>query len=472
MPAIFSICSLVLAGFSACLIAPFTVAVMGQSVKHIEGFGLLFVSYVFLSVVVILAFNRQASRLSRGGMFVLACCCWLTLVLAATIPFVLLERMSFLGAFYEASSAATALGTTFLVPETIATPMKAYRAIIAWFGGFLTLALIVYVLSPYRVGGLPNRDLRFVLHSTGYGGPKLFRTLAAIALPYIGLTFLCLLILLIQGVRPLDATLAATAAMSTNGFLPTQSGGSIFNNRAAEITMIGFMMVGGTSIIWHRMIFARRFELLWREHRESIGAIVLILGIGVLVALINGLTSDAPFAFLRHIFDVASTMTTTGVTHQTSQVSSVPLLLAFMLAMGGAATFSTSGGIKLYRLGIMLLNSLLQARQLVFPNAILSGRLEERFGSSGAIKAIWSFFFLFILTMCLGMLGFAILGMSFEDAFSSSVGSLSSVANLVTADAVRGEHGYLIGLWISAIALAGKLEILVILAAISDIRQR
>lgn len=472
MPAIFSICSLVLAGFSACLIAPFTVAVMGQNIEYIEGFGLLFVAYVFLSVVVILAFNRQASRLSRGGMFVLACCCWLTLVLGAAIPFILLERMSVMGALYEASSAATALGTTLLAPEVIATPMKAYRAVVAWFGGFLTLALIVYVLSPFRVGGLPNRDLRFILHSTGTGGPKLFRTLAAIAMPYVGLTILCLLILLIQGVRPLDAALAATAALSTNGFLPTQSGGSLFNNQSAEITLIGFMLVGGTSIIWHRMLLTRRFGTLWLEHRESLGTIIIVLALGTLLALFTGMSTDLPFGFVRRIFDVASTMTTTGITHQTTQVSSVPLLLAFMLAMGGAATFSTSGGIKLYRLGVMLFNSLAQARQLVFPNAILSGRLDERFGRSGAIKAIWSYFFLFILTLCVGMLGFAILGMTFENAFSSAVGSLSSVANLVDGQSVRGEHGHLIGAWISIVALAGKLEILVILAAISDIRQR
>jgi len=472
MPTILSICSLVLAGIAACLIAPFAVAVMGQNTAYIEGFGLLFVSYVFLSVVIALAFNRQAGQLRRGSMFVMACCCWLTLVLAASVPFIVIERISVLGALFEASSAATALGTTLLKVDAIATPMKAYRAIVAWFGGFLTLTLIVYVLSPFRVGGVPNRDLRFILHSTGTGGPKLFRTFAEIGFPYIGLTFLCLLILLLQGVRPLDAALAATAALSTNGFLPTQSGGSIFNNRAAEITLIVFMLIGGTSIIWHRMIFARRFELLWREHRESFVAVAIVLSIGFGLALITGLSTDKPFNFVRHIFDVASTMTTTGITHQTSQVSSVPLLLAFMLAMGGATTYSTSGGIKLYRLGIMMLNSIAQARQLVFPHAILSGRLDERFGRSGAIKAIWSYFFLFILTLCVGFLGFAILGMSFEGAFSSAVGSLSSVGYLVDAAAVRGEHGQLIGLWISLIALAGKLEILVILAAISDIRQR
>ncbi|MFT6659607.1 hypothetical protein [Maritalea sp.] len=472
MQAIFSVCSLVLFGFALSLLAPFAVAVMGQDIVYIEGFGLLIISYIFLSLVVILAFNRKVAQLTRGGMFVMACCCWLTLIFAATIPFIMLENISIAGAFYESSSAATALGTTLLTPDAISTPMKVYRAITAWFGGLLTLALIVYVLSPYRVGGLPNRDLRFILHGTGTEGPQLFRTLAEIALPYFSLTLICLLILLFQGVRPLDAALAAAAALSTNGFLPTQSGGSVFNNRAAETTLIVFMMIGGTSIIWHRMLLARRFELLWREHRESFGAIFMILAIGAFLALSTGLTTDRSFDFVRHIFDVTAIMTTTGITHQSSQISSVPLLLAYMLALGGATTFSTSGGIKLYRLGVMLFNSIAEARQLVFPNAILSGRLNERFGKSGATKAIWSYFFLFILTLCVGILGFSALGLSFEKSFSSAVGSLSSVANLVEADAVRGENGYLIGGWIALVALAGKLEILVVLAAISDIRQR
>ncbi|MFB9139219.1 hypothetical protein [Maritalea porphyrae] len=472
MSAIFSICSMVLFGFAFCLSAPFAVAIMGQNIAQIEGFGLIMIAYLFLSMVVVLAFNRQAKRLTRGGMFVLACCCWITLVFAATLPFVVLENMTFAAALYEASSAATALGTTMLAPEAISTPMKAYRAITAWFGGLMTLALIVYVLSPYRVGGLPNRDLRFLLHGTGTGGPQLLRTLAEIALPYFALTFICLLLLLVQGVRPLDAALASTAALSTNGFLPTQSGGTVFNNRGAEITLIFFMMAGGTSIIWHRMILARRFELLWREHRESLGAIVIMLTFGGLISLVNGILRDQPFELLRHIFDVTAIMTTTGITHHSSHASSIPILLGFMLAMGGATTFSTSGGIKLYRLGVMLFNSIAEARQLVFPNAILAGRMDERFGRSGATKAIWSYFFLFILTLCVGFLGFAALGMDFESAFSSAVGSLSSVANLVDGAAVRAENGNLVGLWIAALALAGRLEILVILAAISDIRQR
>ncbi|MGJ8528300.1 potassium transporter TrkG [Maritalea sp.] len=472
MPTILSICSLILAGFAFCLCAPFGVAVIGQNEAMIEGFALLIIAYLFFSAIILLSFNGQDRKLSRGRIFVMSLCCWLTLASAATLPFILLEGMSLHRAWFEAVSATTSLGTTSVSVDMISTPMKTYRAVTAWFGGFLTLALIVYVLSPYRVGGVPNRDLRFVLHGTGAGGPRLLRTLGEIAVPYATLTLTCMLLLFAQGVRPLDAVLASTAAMSTNGFLPTASGGSIFNNFTAEITLIVFMIIGGTSIIWHRMIVTRRFELLMREHRESFAVVFLILGLGMLLSIVNGAADEGSFEFLRHIFDVASIMTTTGITHNPNAGISVPLLLSFMLAMGGATTFSTSGGIKLYRLGVMMSNSLAEARQLVFPNAIMANRFTDGLFGARAIKAIWSYFFLFILTLSVGIFGFTILGMPFESALSTGIGSINSVANLVDSSYIQGEGGAAIGLWASGLALAGRIEILVFFAAFADFRQQ
>lgn len=469
MATLLSICSLVIAGFAICLFAPFLVALLGQNEQMIEGFGLLIVFYILFSTVMLLAYNGRTTSLGRGGMYLLAICCWLTLVAAAIIPFMLLEKQNVASAFFEAVSASTALGSNILPADQISTPMKVFRSITAWYGGFLTLTLIVFVLSPNRVGGLPNKDLRFVLHSSGATGAGLYRTLMSVAVPYFSLTALCFVLLMAQTVRPLEAAMAATAAMSTNGFLPHSI--SIFDNFAAELTMIIFMIIGGTSIIWHQMLYTRRINLAFSQHRESIGAVLIVLVLGIALALNASLFGDQNFAPIKYIFDVASFITTTGISYGGVLEANVPLLLMFALGIGGATTFSTSGGVKLYRLGIMAAYSLDEARQLVFPNAVLTSRISATTSNSRAIKAAWSFFFIFILTLCIGMLGFAVLGMPFEIALSSSIGAINSVANMVDMNYLRGAENELTSTWAALLSLVGRVEILVVFAVISNFRQ-
>lgn len=471
MATIVCICALVLAGYAFALLAPFGVAIITENVRMIEGIGLFALGYILFAALLFFAFRGRVKRLDRGGTFIMTCAVWLTLVLAATIALITLERLPLYAAIFDATSAATALGNTYGDPNTLATPMKALRSITAWYGGFLTLVLIVYVMSPFKVGGLPNRDLRFVLHGSRQGAPRLAETLAEIAAPYIILTATCFLLLLGFGTRPHDAFLAATAALSTNGFVPTLSGGSLFNNVSAEIVFLVFMIIGGTSIIWHKMIVTRRFELAMSEHRESIAAVVLIIATGIALGIYALLVKQSQPAFLRHIFDVASTMTTSGVVYNSSLGNAVPLLFAMMLALGGATTFSTSGGIKLYRLGVMLSTSIAEARHLILPNAILPGRLGTTARQSTTIKAVWSYFFLFIVTLCAGLIGFALIGLDFDVAFASAVGSLSSVASLIDSTQFATEHGPAYGIWASLMALAGRVEFLVVLAAIAKLRQ-
>jgi trk system potassium uptake protein TrkH len=472
MATIVCICALVLAGYAFALLAPFGVAIITENLRLVEGIGLFALGYILFAALLFFAFKGRTKRLDRGGMFIMTCAVWLTLVLAAMVALVALERLPLAIAFFDAASAATALGNTFSDGYALATPMKAFRAITAWYGGFITLCLIVYVMSPFRVGGLPNRDLRFVLHGSGQGDPRIAETVLEIAAPYIILTGTCFLLLIGFGARPHDAFLASTAALSTNGFVPTLSGGSIFNNTSAELVYLVFMIIGGTSIIWHKMIVTRRFNLAVSEHRESMAAVGLIISVGMALALYFVWVRQSSPAILPYIFDVASTMTTSGVVYNSSVGNTVPLLLAMMLALGGATTFSTSGGIKLFRLGVMLSTSIAEARHLILPNAILIGRLGTTARQSATIKAVWSYFFLFIVTVCAGLIGFALIGLDFDVAFASAVGSLSSVASLIDSTKFETEYGAAYASWAAVLSIAGKVEFLVVLAALAKLQQR
>ncbi|MCF4098512.1 hypothetical protein [Maritalea mediterranea] len=472
MPTIIVFSAIIVFGLSLCLLVPLIVAFTGPDWAAVEGFTLMAIALFLLSGGLILALYRKVRRLRRGDMFLLSVCVWFSLCLAGALPFILLEGQRADFALIESVSAATTLGVTPFPVEKITSAMAAYRGVLGWYGGLLTLSIIIYILAPFQVGGLPNRDLRFVLHGTTSGSPKLMRTLGEIAVPYATLTFTCFLLLLVQGVRPLTALLAAFSSLSTNGFLPTQSGGTIFNNYTAEITLIIFMLIGGTSIIWHKMVVFRRFDLLG-EHRESMALISLVVITALLLFTAQTLifSGQRHPSFLANVFDVTALMTTTGILHNQNMGSGVPLTLAWMLAIGGATTYSTAGGITLHRLGTMLEQSINQARQLVFPHAVLANvKISGHSLDARNVKAVWSYFFLFILSLSVALMAFSALGYEFGQAFSLAVGSLNSIASLTELGLDSGgEHSRQALILMAIFAFAGRVEILIIFAAIANL---
>ncbi|TDQ66319.1 trk system potassium uptake protein TrkH [Maritalea mobilis] len=472
MQTIIVFAAIIVLGLSLCLMVPLIVAALGGDWVAVEGFALIAVALFLLSGGLILALYQKVQRLRRGEMFLLSVIVWLALCFVGTLPFLIIEGQMLDLAVADSVSAATTLGVTHRPENSISSAMAAYRGILGWYGGFLTLVMIIYILAPFQVGGLPNRDLRFVLHGNTSGSPKLLRTFAEIAVPYATLTFTCFLLLLMQGVRPLTAMLASLASMSTNGFLPTLSGGSIFNNYSAEITLIIFMLIGGTSIIWHKTVVNRRFDLL-KEHRESMALVALVCITAILLFAFQSVLFGAGNhpTLLANFFDVAALMTTTGILHNENLGSGVPLTLAWMLAIGGATTYSTAGGISLHRLGTMLEQSINQARQLVFPHAVLANiKIGGKSLDAKNVKAVWSYFFLFILSLSIALMAFSAMGYDFAAAFSLAVGSLNSIASLVEFGLANDvEHSRQALILMTIFAFAGRVEILIIFAAIANL---
>lgn len=464
MPTILTLAASVLAGYAAALLLPILAALMTGDALSAEGLGAMALGYAFVSLATILALRARMRPLSRGRTYLLVLVCWAVMVIAPMPILMLVERLSLIAAFFEATSAAVALGTSLVPVESVPTAMVIFRAVTAWYAGLLALVMIVYVLAPYQVGGLANRHLRLVMHGTQAGNPRFGRTVAEIALPYAGLTAVCAIGLIVAGVPLFEAMTAGFAALATNGYLPGTEAGSVFANANAEFWLMVFMIIGGTSIIWHRMIFMRRWDLA-REHRESYVFVGLVLVVGVATAIAGWLAGEGMLGdvLLNRLFDAASVVSTAGIVHTPSAGLGMPVILAIMLAMAGATAFSPGGGIKLYRVGVLVGQTLAEARRLAFPRAVL----VTRYGSE-LVRFVWSVLFLYLVAMCLAALAFAGLGYPLEGALTLAVGALSSVHGLVATGLATGPPGppeAATAFVLAVAALAGRVEILVVLAA-------
>ena len=285
MPGIGYLAALVLMIFSGATTASMGAAILSRDWQAVEAFALLSFAYAALAYFTFQIEPARARYMSAAGVFTAAIIMWVTLVLAAMPAFMIIENSSVLVAFFEASSAATTLGSSLTPVSEMSMAMIVYRSVTAWSGGLLTLMLAVYVIGRYAVGGTPNRDLRFVLHGVGHGDQRLFQTFVEIVIPYGATTLAAAALLVLAHVEPAHALIGALNIMSTNGFVGWQTGNTLFDNKLAEILVMVLMMVAASSIIWQKALIGNRLRQS-EEQGETVAywvfaAAAIVIGIAL-----------------------------------------------------------------------------------------------------------------------------------------------------------------------------------------------
>jgi len=473
MPGIGYLAALVMMIFTAVTSASMGAAILTSDWPAVEAFALLSIGYATLAYFTFQIAPARSRHTNPAGVFSAAIIIWATLVLAAMPAFMIVEKSDLALAFFEASSAATTLGSSLKPVSSMSMSMIVYRSATAWSGGLLTLMLAVYVLGRYAVGGTPNRDLRFVLHGVSHGDQRLFQTFVEVGIPYGAITLIAAGSLVLARVEPAHALIGALNIMSTNGFVGWQTQGSLFNNKPAEILVMVFMMIAASSIIWQKAIVGNRLRQT-RDQGETgafwlfaLAAIVVGIAFSTQVYPLSGRFADD---VLNRGFDIVSILTTTGISNNTYVGISLPVIFVLALALVGGCSYSTAGGLKFFRLRSMMRHSRNEILRLVYPSQILPGSVDASTANFEQAKATWSAFISALIFILLITIIFASLGHDFIAALNLSVGSFSSVGNLVSNNLlIAGGQGtpVLTLITVGLTAMAGRIELLVILAAIS-----
>lgn len=426
----------ILGSVATALIIPFLIAVYLEETQAVLIFGSTAAAYAFFASAIFISLRGKERGLKRIETFGLLLLAWILLLFSGALPLGLSLGMPTNVALFETVSAITTNNaTTFLEINNLPRSVLFWRVQLQWLGGFLTLLSMVIVLAPTGVGGLPKRQIALLERVGIGGGGRILKTCVQIGSTYIGLTFLCAFLLFIAGMPLFDSFSMASGALSTGGFMSIDGGVSSLGSPMAFPILVVFMIIGATSILWHRMIIIRRGQLL-REHRESyfiLGAVVVLavlLSIG-LSGSAGLFTSGEDFTheILRGIFLAASLISTTGYEWTAGDIGKIPPIFVGCIILVGGGAFSTAGGLKFYRLGGMLTQSFHELNRLVFPHSIQSERFGGSLAELGVLKAIWSLLIVAVLTIwaCASIL--SLNGVPFEASIIAALSAFSSVGS-------------------------------------------
>ena len=427
---------------------------------------------VFGAGAVHLAVRNRTGRLDRLAAYGLLLVLWLGVPVIAAVPIAATTTLGPLHAWLEAVAAFTTTGPIQIHDlEKVPRATLGWLLTLQWAGGLLTLVGFVAVLGPAGLGGLPDRSARSNL--LGVTQQMTLDDALRLVLPvYLGATLLCTLALFLLGVRLFEAVGLAGAALSTGGLLPDADGIAAYGHFGIKAVLILFMLIGGTSILWQRLLLTRRFRLALGQY-ENIVLFGLCLLLGIAAAAIGFRTEAGlalPIALEDGLFTAVALVTTTGIEPHAGAFASLPVTLVLSVVFVGGASFSTAGGIKIYRAGVMVLQSLRELERLVHPNAVHPRRLGQQNVTLQMMKAIWIMFG--VACSVIGALTVALAPAmpSFEASFVAILAALSNVGPVYAVnwqpDVNWPDWGALPAYAQLTLALAmilGRLEILVVL---------
>jgi len=468
------ILSQVLGALAFALLLPAAIGLATGEIAAAEAFLAVGGLVGFVAGAMFFALQGRGRRLDRVAGFVLVLLVWAVPPLIAAVPMARASGTDFLTALFETVSGYTTTGATALpslAPLGFAGVF--FRAELQWLGGLMTLITIVTVLAPSGIGGIANANLALIAtRDDRYG--RLLGAVRQVVIAYGVTTLACVLLLFASGIRPFDAVCLALATVSTGGFMPIDGDLSAYDSRFAEAVIAVFMLIGATSILWHRMIAEGRWQLL-KLHRESYFVITVaaIAGLAYASALLRNAGGEGAVAAVADgLFAGASLVSSTGFEPRPGGLAALPSTIVILLAIVGGGAISTAGGIKYYRIGGLLAQALDEMRRLVYPHAVRGHRFGTVAYDLELMKGLWSNFAVSLLAIAVAALLLALVLPTFDGALTAAVSAFSNIGPLYAAGwspawpayAEFGDFGKSVMI---VTMILGRIEVLALFAAVN-----
>jgi len=448
--------------------------------------GYLFLVYAalggFLFGATLLAVMGRVGGLDRNVAILLAVTSWIVFPGIVAIPMADVAGLSYMDGLFEAASSLTTTGASnFANLETLPKSVILFRAQLQWLGGIATLITLVLVLAPWQIGGLPKAGTASIAASLVASQTRLLSFCGSLFQVFLVLTVLCFVFLLMSGVETFNALIVALSALSTGGFMPSDQSGDVMLGTAGLLVTSMFLLIGATSIFWHRQLFLLRFEEL-RSHRESYfvlaGWFLLSLYIAWELFRVAGSSEvlSPVKAMAEGMFNAASIISTSAIQSRPGVFTILPPTLVLMLLLIGAGCYSTSGGIKYFRLGGMLSLAHHELNRLIYPHSVRPSRFGNTTYDAQFMKAIWSLFTTVIVLIAISVCILSISGMGFQASFTATIAAIANAGPAYGPEWAAagdpqwpsyGDMSIAQKLTLSTVMILGRLEIIAAIACLN-----
>lgn len=475
LTSVFYILGWLLSGFGFTIFAPMGIALYFGDASW-STFLACAMATTMIGVLLVLMNQQKDFRISHRDGLLLVVLSLVTTCIVGAIPFYVFGTATlFVDAFFESVSALTTTGATvFSGLDHMDRGILFWRCWLHFLGGLGIVVVAVAILPFLKVGGLQffrvqgpqiNREgLQMRIQETA-------RVLWGV---YVSITIYCAIGFYFAGMGWFDAVCHAFSTVATGGFANYDASLAHFNSPMIEWVAIIGMLMGGTNFVLHyHAMRAGRPSVYWQDP-EFRGFMYLIWGSVIICTIAlaqNDVHSDWLTSFRHVTFNLVSLITTTGLVSDDYSLwpAFVPMLFVLLMLIG-ACTGSTSGGLKVLRVMLLLKLGKRDLYKLVHPHAVTNVRLGNQFVSGEVMLGAASFAGLYLLVFVLVGLATAATGMDMITAYSGAAGMISNSGPGLGAVGPVSNYGGLpeSAKWIYSFTMMfGRLDILAFLVVLT-----
>ena len=361
---------------------------------------------------------------------------------------------TFANAWFEMVSAFTTTGSTVYDPGRLPNAVHLWRAVVGWFGGFITLLAAYAILAPLNLGGsevasgrVPGRGALGASQVTRTAEPteRLVRFALQLFPIYTALTLALWVALLIAGDNGITALIHAMGTLSTSGISGAAVLGPDGSGIVGEFLILAFLIFAITRSAFPAIRLASTRQSLLDDPELRLAAAIL-LAVTVILFLRHwaqvdsGLTRIEDTQALRSLwgvfFTATSFLTTTGYISSEWQTGAAwsgigtPGMVLIGLAIIGGGTATTAGGVKLLRVYALLRHGERELERIIHPNSIGRGGSGARRLRREGAQLAWVFFMLFAVSIAVTTALLTLYGVEFEPALVLAIAALTTTGQL------------------------------------------
>lgn len=424
-------------------------------------------AYASITVIVgVAGFLLQRFEVSgdvqHNEVLVISALIFLFVSLCSAIPFYS-SGFSPIDAFFESVSGITTTGLSCLPSvESLSRTDLFFRGWLQWNGGLGIVVLSVGLLMPHGKATLHLFKDNWEKDGLVANTKSYARIILAV---YLIMTAGGFILLLALGEDWFDALIHTLASVSTGGFSNYDASlAGLADKRSVQSAVLLLSCLGAVPLILYYTVFSGGWRKVVGSPELKGFALAVIIAVAATLAsfaFIDGLPIGRAIA--DGSFMALSAQTTTGfstVPVDSLSPSSRFLLILFMFVGGNIG--STAGGIKIFRLLVLLkLIQLLVVSSGLPSSAVYQTRLMGRPLDQEEIERCFLLVFLFVLVVVLSLLPFLIMGYPFLDSLFEVVSALCTVG--LSAGISSSALPSLLKTVLCADMLMGRLEIVAFL---------
>ena len=373
--------------------------------------------------------DNNPEHLDLRQAFLLTNSAWISISLFGSLPFLFSNlNLNFIDAFFESTSGITTTGST-IIPnlEQVSYGILLWRALLQWLGGIGIIVMAVAILPMLSIGGMQ------LFKTESYETPDKIIPRAAIfasgiSIVYIVLTSTWAFMLWLAGMPIFDSITHAMTTLATGGYSTKSESLGAFNSVNIEMIIVLGMIVGSLPFIHYLSILKNGWKNLINDQQVKWFLLILFFLISIVTfnLYINGQNF---FSSLRvSIFNVVSIVTGTGFgTDDFSQWGGFATTVLLILMFMGGCAGSTTCGLRMARIQVLIANAKTQVLKLLTPHAVIIPYYNKKPIPESVTESVMGFFFLYILVFIIISCMLGSLGLDFMTSLSGAASAIGNV---------------------------------------------